>query len=111
MQQDAASPDMLDCAVQATQQEAVANLQAQITAAQEETAAKQASVLERETAVAELESRLSELHEKAAGLETAIGPPSAPRSVFAGDQFQKCVAAFDSAKRSCIVHYFGMVFL
>ena len=78
MQQHAASPDMLDCAVQAAHQEAVANLQAQIAAAQEETEAKQAIVLERETTVAELESRLSELQEKAAGSETAIGPSSAP---------------------------------
>lgn len=68
---------MLECAVQAAHQEAVANLQAQITAAEQETAAKQANVLEKETAVAELESRLSELQEQAAGLESAIGPSSA----------------------------------
>lgn len=72
-QKHAASLDLLGCAVQAAHQEAVANLQAQITAAQEETAAKQTIVLEKETTMADLESRLSELQEKAAGFESAMG--------------------------------------
>ena len=68
--------DVVFSPVQAAHKEAVAILEARVTAALEATTAKEATVLERDATICELETRLKDLHDKTAGLQTAMGQSS-----------------------------------